>query len=99
MDIFSDNMFEEHELKNIDIKDFCVNSPIVGDAVRTLYDKYIQNKKDLGELADQMISVRQEISDTVGSENSMLILYQTCFNQTITTFQILKTFQKRVIIN
>ena len=31
-------------LKNNDIKDFCVNSPIVGDAVRTLYDKYLQNK-------------------------------------------------------
>ena len=70
MDIFSDNIFEEHELKNNDIKDFCVNSPIVGDAVRTLYDKYLQNKKDLGELADQMISVKQEISDTVGSEMS-----------------------------
>ena len=70
MDIFSDNIFEEHELKNNDIKDFCVNSPIVGDAVRTLYDKYTQNKKDLGELADQMISVKQEISDTVGSERS-----------------------------
>ena len=67
MDIFSDNIFEEHELKNNDVKDFCVNSPIVGDAVRTLYDKYLQNKKDLGELADQMISVKQEISDTVGS--------------------------------
>ena len=70
MDIFSDNIFEEHELKNNDIKDFCVNTPIVGDAVRTLYDKYLQNKKDLGELADQMISVKQEISDTVGSEKS-----------------------------
>ena len=70
MDIFSDNIFEEHELKNNDIKDFCVNSPIVGDAVRTLYDKYLLNKKDLGELADQMISVKQEISDTVGSEKS-----------------------------
>ena len=23
MDIFSDNIFEEHELKNNDIKDFC----------------------------------------------------------------------------
>ena len=70
MDVFSDNIFEEHELKNNDIKDFCINSPIVGDAVRTLYDKYLQNKKDLGELADQMISVKQEISDTVGSEKS-----------------------------
>ena len=70
MDVFSDNIFEEHELKNNDIKDFCMNSPIVGDAVRTLYDKYLQNKKDLGELADQMISVKQEISDTVGSEKS-----------------------------
>ena len=70
MDIFSDNIFEEHELKNNDIKDFCLNSPIVGDAVRTLYDKYLQNKKDLGELADQIISVKQEISDTVGSEKS-----------------------------
>ena len=70
MDIFSDNIFEEHKLKNNDIKDFCVNSPIVGDAIRTLYDKYLQNKKDLGELADQMISAKQEISDTVGSEIS-----------------------------
>jgi predicted transcriptional regulator/DNA-binding XRE family transcriptional regulator len=70
MDIFSDNIFEKHELKNNDIKDFCVNSPIVGDAVRTLYDKYLQNKKDLGELADQMISVKQEISDTSGSDRS-----------------------------
>ncbi len=70
MDIFSDNIFEEHELKNNDIKDFSINSPIVGDAVRTLYDKYLQNKKDLVELADQMISVKQEISDTVGSDRS-----------------------------
>ncbi len=70
MDVFSDNIFEEHELKNNDIKDFSINSPIVGDAVRTLYDKYMQNKKDLAELADQMISVKQEISDTVGSDKS-----------------------------
>ena len=70
MDIFSDNIFEEHELKNNDIKDFSINSPIVGDAVRALYDKYIQNKKDLAELADQIISVKQEISDTVGSDRS-----------------------------
>ncbi|MAI02199.1 MAG: XRE family transcriptional regulator [Rickettsiales bacterium TMED254] len=70
MDIFSDNIFEEHELKNNDIKDFSINSPIVGDAIRTLYDKYTQNKKDLVLLADQMISVKQEISDTVGSDKS-----------------------------
>ena len=70
MDIFSDNIFEEHELKNNDIKDFSINSPIVGDAIRTLYDKYTQNKKDLALLADQMISVKQEISDTVGSDKS-----------------------------
>ncbi|MDC0651836.1 short-chain fatty acyl-CoA regulator family protein [Alphaproteobacteria bacterium] len=68
MDIFSDNIFEEHDLKNNDIKDFSMNSPIVGDAIRTLYDKYIQNKKDLALLADQMISVQQEISDSVGSD-------------------------------
>ena len=68
MDIFTDNIFEEHELKNNDIKDFSMDSPIVGEAVRTLYDKYIQNKKDLALLADQMISVKQEISDTVGSD-------------------------------
>ena len=36
MDIFSDNIFEEHELKNNDIKEFIVNSPIVVDAVRKL---------------------------------------------------------------
>ena len=59
-----------YQKRNNDIKDFCVNAPIVGDAVRTLYDKYTQNKKDLGELADQMISVKQEISDTVGSEKT-----------------------------
>ena len=47
MDIFSDNLFEEHDLKNIDIKDFSMNSPIVGEAVRSLYKKYLQNKKDL----------------------------------------------------
>ena len=70
MDIFSDNIFEEHELKNNDIKDFSINSPIVGDAVRTLYDKYIQNKKDLALLADQMISVKQDISDTVDSDKT-----------------------------
>ena len=45
MDIFSDTIFEEHDLKNIDIKDFSMNSPIVGDAVRSLYKKYLQNKK------------------------------------------------------
>ena len=35
MDIFSDNLFEEHDLKNVDIKDFSMNSPVVGEAVRT----------------------------------------------------------------
>ena len=45
MDIFSDNIFEEHDLKNNDIKDFSMNSPIVGDAIRTLYDKYKKKKK------------------------------------------------------
>ena len=40
-----------------------MNSPIVGDAVRSLYKKYLQNKKDLALLSDQMISVRQDISD------------------------------------
>ena len=70
MDIFSDNIFEEHDLKNIDIKDFSMNSPIVGDAVRSLYKKYLQNKKDLALLSDQMISVRQDISDSATSEMS-----------------------------
>ena len=70
MDIFSDNLFEEHDLKNIDIKDFSMNSPVVGEAVRTLYHKYLQNKKDLALLSDQMISVKQDISDTAGSELS-----------------------------
>ena len=68
MDIFSDNIFEEHELKNYDVKEFAMNSPIVGDAVRTLYDKYTQNKKDLALLADQMISVKQEISGSVETD-------------------------------
>ena len=70
MDIFSDNIFEEHDLKNFDIKDFSMNSPIVGEAVRSLYKKYIQNKKDLALLSDQMISVKQDLSDTAGSEIS-----------------------------
>ena len=70
MDIFSDNLFEEHDLKNVDIKDFSMNSPVVGEAVRTLYHKYLQNKKDLALLSDQMISVKQDISDTAGSELS-----------------------------
>ncbi len=70
MDIFSDVIFEEHDLKNIDVKEFSMNSPIVGDAVRSLYQKYLQNKKDLALLSDQMISVKQDISDTVGSEMS-----------------------------
>ena len=70
MDIFSDSIFDEHDLKNNDIKEFSINTPIVADAVRSLYDKYIQNKKDIGLLADQMISVKQQISDTVGSEMS-----------------------------
>ena len=64
MDIFSDNLFEEHDLKNIDIKEFSMNSPVVGEAVRSLYQKYLQNKKDLALLSDQMISVKQDISDT-----------------------------------
>ena len=70
MDIFSDNLFEEHDLKNVDIKDFSMNSPLVGEAVRTLYHKYLQNKKDLALLSDQMISIKQDISDTAGSELS-----------------------------
>ncbi len=70
MDIFSDTIFDEHDLKNTDIKDFSINNPIVGDAVRSLYDKYMQNKKDLALLADQIISVKQQISDTSGSELS-----------------------------
>jgi hypothetical protein len=47
-----------------------MNSPVVGEAVRTLYHKYLQNKKDLALLSDQMISVKQDISDTAGSELS-----------------------------
>ena len=47
-----------------------MNSPIIGDAVRSLYKKYLQNKKDLALLSDQMISVKQDISDTAGSELS-----------------------------
>ena len=47
-----------------------MNSPIVGDAVRTLYQKYLQNRKDLALLSDQMISVKQDISDAAGSEMS-----------------------------
>ena len=70
MDIFSDTLFEENDLKNIDVKEFAMNSPIVGDAVRTLYQKYLQNRKDLALLSDQMISVKQDISDTAGSEMS-----------------------------
>ena len=70
MDIFSDNLFEEHDLKNMDIKDFSMNSPIVGDAVRSLYKRYVQNRKDLAALSDQMISIKQDISDTTGSEIS-----------------------------
>ncbi len=70
MDIFSDNLFEEHDLKNIDIKEFSMNSPVVGEAVRSLYKKYLQNKKDLALLSDQMISVKQDISDSSGSELS-----------------------------
>ena len=70
MDIFSDAIFEEHDLKNIDIKDFSMNSPIVGDAVRSLYKVYSQNRKDLAALSDQIISIKQDISDTTGSEMS-----------------------------
>ena len=70
MDIFSDTLFEEQDLKNIDVKEFAMNSPIVGDAVRTLYQKYLQNRKDLALLSDQMISVKQDISDAAGSEMS-----------------------------
>ena len=70
MDMFSDTIFDEHDLKNSDIKDFSINNPVVGDAVRSLYDKYMQNKKDLALLADQMISVKQQISDTSESELS-----------------------------
>ena len=47
MDMFSDTIFDEHDLKNSDIKDFSINNPVVGDAVRSLYDKYMQNKKDV----------------------------------------------------
>ena len=74
MDIFSDNIFEEHDLKNIDIKDFSMNSPIVGDAVRSLYKKYLQNKKDLALLSDQNdLKARQDISDLATSEMSSAV--------------------------
>jgi len=66
IDIFRDSLFDEHELKKNDIKEFSINNPVVGDAVRSLYDKFNQNKKDLALLADQMISIKQQISDTVG---------------------------------
>ncbi len=68
VDIFSDNLFEEHDLKNIDIKEFSMTSPVVGDAVRSLYNSYLQNKKDLALLSDQIISVKQDMSDTKGAE-------------------------------
>ena len=70
VDIFSDTLFDEHEFKNNEVKDLSINSPGIGDAVRILYDKYTQNRKDLALLADQMISVKQEISDTAGSVSS-----------------------------
>ncbi len=70
VDIFSDSLFEEHDLKSEDLKEFTMNSPLIGDAVRILYDKYVRNRKDLVLLADQMISVKQDLSDTAESFSS-----------------------------
>ncbi len=61
MDIFSDTIFENHDLRSNDVKDFAISSPLIGDSVRTLYDKYQKNKKDLEVLAEQMISFKQGI--------------------------------------
>ena len=75
LDVFSDTLFDDYDLRSNDIRDFALNSSLVGDAVRGLYDKYQQNKKDLGILAEQMISFKQGFKETSYEEqtNSDLI--------------------------
>ncbi len=70
MDIFSDNIFEDHDLRSNDIKDFAINSPLVGDAIRTLYDKFTQNKKDLALMAEQMINFKQGVKGPIIEDRS-----------------------------
>ena len=65
MDIFSDSIFEEHELKNNDVKDFAMNSPFVGDAIRTLYDKYSQMIPKVGKLVVGDEAPYQYLVDTI----------------------------------
>ena len=34
IDIFSDSLFDEHELKKNDIKEFSINNPVVGNIIK-----------------------------------------------------------------
>ncbi len=70
LDVFSDTIFDDHDLRSNDIKDFALNSSLVGDAVRSLYDKFQKNKKDLATLAEQMISFKQGSKETSYKEQS-----------------------------
>ena len=46
LEIFSDDLFEDIIIKNIDIKDIIINQPNLAKAIRMLYDKYCFLKED-----------------------------------------------------
>ena len=61
LDIFSDSMFSDHDLRTNDIKDFIASSPVVADSIRTLYGQYQQNKKDLELMGEKFLDAKQNI--------------------------------------
>ena len=68
--IFSDSIFENHEVKTTGMRDLFLYSPSLGDAVRTLYEKYSQKSKDVAKLSEQIIEIKQEISGSSSVEQN-----------------------------
>lgn len=54
LEVFSDDLFEEHPLSNTDIQDFVANSPTVARAVRTLFQAFRETSEHAAELAGGM---------------------------------------------
>lgn len=51
LEVFADDLFEEHALSNIDIRDFVQNSPSVARAVRSLFQAFRESSESAAELA------------------------------------------------
>jgi predicted transcriptional regulator/DNA-binding XRE family transcriptional regulator len=78
LEVFADNLFEEHSLSNMDVQDFVSNSPTVARAVRTLFQAFRESSESAAELAGSLTDgagtgigrlPSEEVSDLI-QENS-----------------------------